>query len=162
MFFSGCGSGDDSLTADEVRQALKEVPYQVTVHDGREGENGRGEVLVGTAKNQDEIRLGFAIGVGGAVIPKTLMDRLGITGATSSDRGWSEAYGINPGLTGALETSVVVDFVSDVRNKVDKSRSQAAAAPVACLSTGAILASEPFFAPNRVLKGGRAPAFFWA
>jgi hypothetical protein len=101
MFFSGCGSGDDSLTADEVRQALKEVPYQVTVHDSREGENGRGEVLVGTAKNQDGIRLGFAIGVGGAVIPKTLMDRLGITGAASSDQGWSEAYGINPGLTGA-------------------------------------------------------------
>jgi ribosome maturation factor RimP len=26
---------------------------------------------------------------------------------------------------------------------------------------GAILAEEPFFAPDRVSKGGRAPAFFW-
>jgi hypothetical protein len=109
LFVCGCGNGDDSLTADEVRQALKEVPYQVALEDSREGENGRGEVLVGVAKSPDGTRLGFAIGVGGAVIPKTLMDRLGITGAASSDQGWSEAYGINPGLTGA-------DLAREVRN----------------------------------------------
>src|ERR671918_970550 len=33
---------------------------------------------------------------------------------------------------------------------------------LASLRHGAILAEEPFFAPNRVSKGGRAPAFFWA
>jgi hypothetical protein len=101
LFLAGCGNDKDTLTADEVRQALNEVPYRVTLEDSQEGENGRGEVVVGAAKNQDEIRLDFAIAVGGAAIPKTLMDRLGITGAASSDRGWSEAYGINPGLTGA-------------------------------------------------------------
>jgi ribosome maturation factor RimP len=31
----------------------------------------------------------------------------------------------------------------------------------ACPGTEAILAEEPFFALNRVSKGGRAPAFFW-
>jgi hypothetical protein len=109
LFFAGCSNDKDTLTADEVRQALTEVPYQVTLEDSQEGENGRGEVVVGTAKNQDEIRLDFAIAVGGAAIPKTLMDRLGITGAASSDQGWSEAYGINPGLTGA-------DLVRETRN----------------------------------------------
>jgi hypothetical protein len=109
LFVGGCGNDKDTLTADEVRQALDEVPYQVTLEGSQEGENARGEVLVGTAKNQYEIRLDFAIAVGGAVIPNTLMDRLGITGATSSEKGWSEAYGINPGLTGA-------DLVREARN----------------------------------------------
>lgn len=64
---------------------------------------------MGAAKNQNGIGLEFAIAVGGAVMPKSLVERLGITGSSRSDQGWSEAYGINPGLTAA-------DLVRETRN----------------------------------------------
>jgi hypothetical protein len=58
MFPAGCGNDDQSLTAGEVRQGLADIPYQVTLQESREGENGRGEVIVGAAKNQNGIGLG--------------------------------------------------------------------------------------------------------
>lgn len=67
---AGCGDGKQELTAGEVQRALAEVPYAVQLQPTQRGENENGEVITGTAKDRDGTRLGFAVAVGGADMPR--------------------------------------------------------------------------------------------
>lgn len=83
-----------------MHQALRQVPFEISHETTQAGDDGRGHVITGTARDRDGTTLGFAVAVEGAAMPKSIIARLGITDSSTWDTGWAEAYGIDPGVTG--------------------------------------------------------------